>query len=154
ALAIELLDALARALHHRVVVGDDLLVGKRTVAGLHLGLVVAHLEPLVSGADHAADVAAVGEVDLLIAMVAVHDVTGADHVGVLEVHAGVAVGVGIVVMRQDRLAATHLDRLRATDIGLFRNRVARERRRLVAGGAVGGAGEQADADIVLRDRDN
>src|SRR6185369_3534813 len=66
-----------------------------------------------------------------------------------EEHAGVAIGMGIVEMRNRRLAATHLDRHRAADISLLRYSVTRERRHLVAGGAVGGPAEQAKADIVL-----
>src|SRR5215510_7238666 len=59
AFAEQLFDALARRLGHRVVLGDDLLVRERTVAGNHLGLIVGDLEPVVSRADHATNVTAI-----------------------------------------------------------------------------------------------
>src|SRR3954454_10337289 len=124
------------------------------MACLDFGLVVGKLEPIVGRADHAADVAAVAVVGLLIAMVAVHDVAGGDDIGVWEIHAGIAVGVGIIVVGQDRLAATYLEGHRADHIGLLRNGVARLRRHLVAGRGVGGAAEEPETDIVLRHRDS
>src|SRR4051794_32523253 len=123
------------------------------MACLDFGLVVGKLEPIVGRADHAADVAAVAVVGLLIAMIAVHDVAGGDDIGVWEVHAGIAVGMGIIIVGQDRLATTDFDRHLAAHIGLFRNRVARLRRHLVARRGVGGAAEQPETYIVLRHDD-
>ena len=94
-----------------------------------LGLVVRNPQPVIGGTDHAADVAAIEEVHLLIAMVAVHDVAGGDHVGVREIDASVAVGVGIVVVGEHRLAAADHDFLVAAEIGLLRDRVAGNRLR-------------------------
>src|SRR5207302_7963342 len=87
ALAVELLDDFAGLLDHLVVIRDALLVGERAVADHDLGLVVGNPQPVIGGADHAADVAAIEEVDLLIAMVVVHDVAGGDHVGVGKIDA-------------------------------------------------------------------
>jgi len=49
------------------------------------------------------------------------------------------------------LAAADLNGLDAADVGLLRDRVARNRRGLVTGRAIGGAGDEADADVILGD---
>ena len=118
------------------------------------GLVVRCLEPGVGRTEHAADVAAIGEVDVLIALVAVHDIAGGEHIGVGEKDPGIAVGVGIGDMGEQRLAAAHFHRLRSAEISLLRKRFRCPRRRLVAGKARRGAGGKAEPDIVVRhDRD-
>src|SRR5579864_3870182 len=109
ALVEELLDALACRLYHRIVFGNVGLLGEPAMADNDLGLVVGELEPVVCAADHAPDVAAVGEVDLLVTVAIVHDVAGADHVGVTEIDPAVAVGMGIVDMVYLGLAAADLD---------------------------------------------
>src|SRR5262249_14866370 len=147
ALLHQLADAIAGGLHHLVVGGDVRLLPQWAVADDHLGLVVDKFEPHVGGANHAPDVAAVGEVGLLVAMIVVHDVAGRQHVRVLEINVGVAVGVRVVGVRQDRLASADLEGDRAADIGLLGQRARRGGRGLVAGGAVGGAGGKAYADV-------
>ena len=54
-------------------------------------------------------------------------------------------------MSQLGFAAADLERHRAADIGLFRQCAGRDRRRLVAGDPVGGAGGETHSDIILGD---
>src|SRR5262249_26361486 len=89
---------------------------------------------------------------LLIAVTIVHDVAGADHVGVGEINPGVAIGVGVVDMVQLRLAAADLDDLDAAGVGLLRYAALRGGRLCVARPAVlVAAGGETEPDVVLGD---
>ena len=126
------------------------LVASGPWPGTILVLSFDDLEIGVHRADHAAHVAAIGEVDVLIALEIVERVAGGQHVGVREIDPGVAVGVGVGDMGQLRLAAAHFQRERAAEIGLLRQRFGRPRRRLGAGQAGDGAGREAHPDVVVR----
>ena len=75
-----------------------------------LVLSLADLEIGVVRADHAAHVAAIGEVDVLVALEIVQGVAGGEHIGVGEIDPGVAVGMGVGDMRELRLAPADFER--------------------------------------------
>ena len=130
------------------------LFASAAVAGDDLGAVVRHLEVGVERADHATHVAAVGEVDVLVALEVVEGVAGGQHIGVGEIDPGVAVGVGVGNMGELRLAAAGFHHLRAAEVGFLGQRVRGLRRHLGAGQAIDRAGGEAGTDVVVRHDDD
>jgi hypothetical protein len=147
----QFLDAVARGHKHLTPRNQIPLVCERAMAGHDLGLVVRHLEEGVGGADQASDVAAIGEIDGVVAAGVAEGVAGVEHVGIIEEDPGVAVGVRILDVVELRLAAADLHRLGAAGISVGRQGVGRLGRHLRASQAVGGvAGGETDPDVVLR----
>ena len=76
-----------------------------------LGLVVRHLEISVCRADQSPDVATVGEIDGVIAAAVGEGIAGVKNIGVGEINPRVAIGVGVVDMREQRFPAADFHRL-------------------------------------------
>jgi hypothetical protein len=66
------------------------------MAGHDLRLVIRRFDVGVGGADQASDVAAIGEVDGIIAAGVAEGIAGVDYIGVVEEDPGVAVRVRVV----------------------------------------------------------
>jgi len=75
--------------------------------------------------ERASDFAAIGKVEGVVAAGVGEGVAGIEHVGGVEIDPGVTVGVRVIDMREKRLPATDFHRLRATAIGIGRQRLGR-----------------------------